>query len=599
MIRLADYVMQRLEELNITKIFTVNGRGVLYLTDALARSEKIQAMCMHNEQAVSYACMSNAMIKNDYAACLVSTGCAATNSITGVLCAWQDSLPCIFISGNNMLNETSRYCNLDLRTWGQQENDIIPLVEPITKYAAMVTNPEDIAFHIEQAIYYAKEGRFGPVWLDIPLDIQNARIDEKNLKHFCPEATIRKREETEKRNKIQTLIEKADRPTVLIGSGIRSANAQDELKIFVEKNHIPIVYATSAPDVMNDACNNVIGCVSSMGGSRAGNFALQNSDLLLVLGNRLSPMTTSAEYKKFARNADVVVVDIDEAEHTKATVKIDVFLCEDVRRFLQKINEKTYGDKSAWLKQCIHWKEIFPICEERYREQNEVDIYQLAEAMTEAMPEYATLITDAGLLEVILPTNIRFKKQQRLIHPNSQGAMGFALPAAVGVSGERNNESDLEEQIIVATGDGSAMFNIQELATISYHNINAKILIHNNNGYATIRRRQQELFRNRTLGNDATDGISLADYEKIANAFNIPYVQIEDNKNLAQKLKTVFKMQGPVLCEITGKQNQGYLHSSYTRNKDKKIVKRPLEDQSPFLDRDLFLKEMVIEPIDQ
>lgn len=247
---------------------------------------------------------------------MVSTGCASTNAITGVLCAWQDNLPCVFISGQNKLNETTRYTNLPIRTYGQQEADIVSLVKPITKYATMITKPEDIAYEMDKALFLANEGRKGPVWIDIPLDIQNMRIEEEKLKCFIPDICVKKPTPKD----IKTVIEKinnARRPIILFGSGIRSAQAQKELKTFISKTKIPAVYSTSSVDILDTNSELVIGCVGAMAANRAANFAIQNADLILILGNRLTTMITGNDINKFAREAEIIAVDIDEFEHKK------------------------------------------------------------------------------------------------------------------------------------------------------------------------------------------------------------------------------------------------------------------------------------------
>lgn len=594
MIRLADYIIERLCHEGAKHIFMVTGRGMLYLSDAVARNHEVKGVSTHHEQAASYAAVVYAECKNTIGVCMVSTGCASTNAITGVLSAWQDNIPVVFISGQNMLNETSRHSGIPLRTFGQQETDIVSIVKPITKYAVMIEDPSKIGYEIDKALYLAQSGRQGPVWIDVPLNIQNARIDTDNLEHFKPETEINYNPTVDDIKYVADEFNNSLRPVVLIGSGVRSSDAINELSKFVEKFQIPLTYSPSATDIYSTTNKLSIGAVSSMGGTRAGNFAVQNSDLLLVLGNRLSPMTTSSEYNKFARAAKVIVVDIDKIEHSKNTVKIDRIIISDVKAFLNKIMEENIKPVSnEWIEKCLHWKTIFPKCEERYKLSEKVDLYNFTESLSEVLPDDAVLLTDAGLEELIIPTNISLKKGQRCIHPVSQGSMGFALPAILG-SYFSNNCS-----VVAVIGDGSIMMNLQELQTITYHKIPAKIFVINNNGYSIIRRRQHSLFRSRTIGNDSTDGVGIPDFHKIAECFGLKYELIENSFNLNLKINNIINMDGAVLCEVIGLEDQGYIHSSYTRNSMKRVVNRPLEDQSPYLDRELFLSEMVIEPIDQ
>lgn len=591
--RLADYVIARLYEHHIEHIFSINGRGILYLTDAVARNPQMTCVSMNHEQGAAYAAVGYAQYRNAMGCCLVSTGCAATNAVTGLLCAWQDNVPCVFLSGNHMLHETTRYRGIPLRTFGQQEADIISVVEPLTKYAVMLTDPKMAAYELDKAFYLANEGRKGPVWIDIPLDIQDARIEPEKLRRFtaeerypCSEADV---------HGIADLLRTSQRPVILLGSGVKAAHAQDAVQAFSERCHIPIVYSSSSPDVIGAAHENVIGAVGSMGGSRAGNFTVQNADLLLVLGNRLSPMTTSEEYEKFAREATIVVVDVDPAEHAKHTVRIDTLIQADVGDFIQALQSLPLQiDSARWLEKCRHWKEIFPICEDVFRNDEKVDLYELAECISRHMKgEDVALCTDAGLEELILPVNVRFGKGQHCIHPNAQGAMGFSVPAAIGAwyAGAKN--------VLVVVGDGSIMMNVQELLTISFYKLPIKIFVISNNGYAVIRQRQKNLFRKRTIGNDPSDGLGLADFEKLAKGFEIDYDSIDTPRDLGEKFAEIYGGQKAVLCEVQGVPEQKYLHSSYTRNANRRVVHRPLEDQSPFLERELFLREMIVEPIDQ
>lgn len=593
MVRVADYIIEKISGEGARHIFMVTGRGVLYLSDAVAKSDNTTGVSMHHEQACAYAAMAYSQCNEKLGACLVSTGCAGTNALTGVLCAWQDGIPMVVVSGQNTLRETSRYTGVPLRTWGQQEADIVSIAAPITKYAVMITDASKVVYETEKALYLASHGRKGPVWIDVPLDIQNMRIDPENQEHYIPDI-ITNIANTDDVNYVVEMLKKSERPVVLIGSGIRSANALSELKSFVESNKIPLVYSASAPDVYgydNELC---MGSVGMMACSRSGCFALQNSDFVLVLGNRLSPMTTSPEYSKFAREAKLVVVDIDEVEHSKNTVKIEKFIKADVKNFLNAINQRAFfADYSKWVAKCTHWKEIFPLCENIHRDHSEVDLYRLAEVLSDAISDDHVLLTDAGLEELILPSNVVFSDNRRSVHPSSQGAMGYALPAAIGAyySGARN--------VVSVIGDGSIMMNLQEFATIAYNKLPIKIIVVNNDMYSVIRKRQKDIFRARTVGTDLENGVGAPEFKKVAECFGIKYMRIGSDTELEKGIKALFAEEGAVLCEIMGVEDQDYICCSVARTADKKFVNRPLEDQAPFMDRDLFLREMIIKPIDQ
>lgn len=593
MIRVADYLVEKISAEGAQHIFMITGRGVLYLSDAVAKSENMTGVSMHHEQACAYAAMSYSQCNEKLGACLVSTGCAGTNALTGVLCAWQDGVPMVVVSGQNTLRETSIYTGVPLRTWGQQEADIVSVAAPITKYAVMLSDASKVVYETEKALYLASHGRKGPVWIDVPLDIQNMRIEPENQDHYIPEITPNA-VNTDDVDYVAEMLKNSERPVVLIGGGIRSANALNELKTFVDSNKIPLVYSASAPDVYGYDKELCMGSVGMMACSRSGCFALQNSDLVLVLGNRLSPMTTSPEYSKFAREAKLVVVDIDEIEHSKNTVNIDKFIKADVKDFLSAINQRSISaDFFKWTERCTHWKETFPLCEDTHRNHTEVDLYRLAEVLSGAMTSDHVLLTDAGLEELILPSNVIFSGERRSVHPSSQGAMGYALPAAIGAyySGAKN--------IAAVIGDGSIMMNLQEFSTISHNKLPLKIIVVNNNLYSVIRKRQKDIFRTRTIGTDTENGVGAPEFKNVAECFGIKYMRIDTDAELDKGISALFAEDGAVLCEIMGVDDQDYTCCSVARTADKKFVNRPLEDQAPFIDRELFLSEMIITPIDQ
>lgn len=594
MIRVADYIMERLYAAGMHHLFMVTGRGNLFLSDAVARHEKIESICMHHEQSASFAAMAYAQRTGTIGGCLVSTGCASTNALTGLLCAWQDDIPLVVISGQNKLAETVRHTGIPLRTYGQQETDIIPIVSPLTKYAFMLTDHFRIAYELDKALYLAHEGRKGPVWIDVPLDLQNRRVEPQELERFAlPSTTKGPPSDTDVAAVVEAL-KLSQRPALLIGSGVRSSGAIAEVSRFVETTRLPVAFATSAVDAYGAANELSIGAVGSLGGTRAGNFVVQNSDLLLVLGCRLSSFTTGEEYEKFARHAKVIVVDIDPVEHSKGTVRINRFIHADAKAFLEALAaQRPRPAPVEWTQKCLHWKQVFPKCEARYKESKLVDLHYLGDRLGSILPENALLVTDSGLTELLIPSTVEFRSGQRCLHPASQGSMGYALPAAVGAHKAHGRD------VIAVIGDGSIMMNIQELLTIGYHRMPIKILVANNNMYSVIRTRQQELFRSRCIGTDPTNGVGRPNFRKLAEGFELPFVKIADRSNLQSELKSVLDMEGPVLCEVMCVEDQEYLRSSYTHNAQKRVVRRPLEDQAPFLDRELFLSEMVVEPIDQ
>lgn len=590
MIRVADYVMNFLSQKGIEDVFVITGRGILFLTDALAKNEKLKPLSMHNEQAISYAAYAYSKARKNYGAALVSTGCASTNCVTGVLNAWQDHVPVVFISGNNPTSENTRFTKLSIRTYGSQEADIIPIMQSITKYSVMITEPEKIAFEMEKAFYLADEGIKGPVWIDIPLDVQDKRIDEEALEHFIvPEKTDLRISDNDI-SYIQKSFSEAKRPLCLIGGGLAVSGAKDTFKIFVENNNIPVVYAPSAVDTYPASQKCSIGCVSSLGGSREANFAVQNCDLLLILGCRMPSMVTGGEYDKFAYSAKKILVDIDENENKKGNIEYDKIVQADVKDTLCKLN--TVNIKKAsdeWLEKCIHWKNTISLTKANYEKLALIDLYNLAGKLSNTLKDHSILISDAGFEELIIPSNVSFNESQSCIHPFMQGTMGFALPAVVGASVATYNE----RPVVAVIGDGSIMMNLQELQTISFNKLPAKIIVVNNNVYAVIRKRQKDLFRTRIIGTDPSNGVNTPEWKKVADCFNLAYMKIENNGELTAKLEELFKMDGPVLCEVMAVVEQPYLHTSIARNEKGGFERRPMEDQAPFIDREIFNKEMI------
>ncbi len=529
--------MRVLVEKGIENVFVITGRGILFLTDALAKNEKIKSVSMHNEQALAYAAYAYAKASPCNGVALISTGCASTNCITGVLNAWQDHVPVVFISGNNPLAENTAYTKFPIRTYGSQEANVIPIVSSITKYAVMLTDPNKVAYELEKAFYLANEGIKGPVWVDIPLDVQDKRIDELVLEHFtAPE----KQEKITSKQDIEYIIDafaNAQRPVCLIGDGLKSSGAINDFAFFVEKNHVPVVYAPSAVDVYPSTKELSIGCVSSLGGSREANFCVQNSDLLLVLGCRLPSMVTGGVYDKFAHSAKKIVVDIDENEPRKGNVCFDRVVTADVRTVLSELNQASLKKVSTeWEQKCIHWKEKLSLVKGCFDGDFPVDLYNLAGRLSESLKDDSIVITDAGFEELIVPSNVQFKQTQTCIHPFMQGSMGFALPAVVGAFFATKGE----RPVVSIIGDGSIMMNLQELQTITFNKIPAKILVVNNNVYAVIRKRQKDLFRTRLVGTDPTNGVSTPNWQKIADGFGLRYVKIQNNGELVDKVKVIF-----------------------------------------------------------
>lgn len=591
--RVADFIIQYLKDKNVKNFFSVTGRGTLFLNDALAREKNIKSFFFHHEQSAAFAAITTPHINNGISCCMVSTGCASTNTITAVLSAWQDGIPVIFLSGQNFLNETTRFKKKNIRTYGQQEADIIKIIKPITKYSKMITNPKQIKYELDKAFFFANNKIKGPVWLDIPLDIQNSRLDDKKLKSFSKNYEIIECSSKLIKKTFSKIIF-AKRPAVLIGSGVKNANCANELKKFIKKYQIPLVFTSAGSSILGSEFKLSIGSIGSQGCSREGAFTVQNCDLLIVLGSRLNSLTIGLDVKKFARDAKKIIVDIDKNEYKKNKFQNSEFILSDINFFLKKINQKKPIIKwNKWIQKCLEWKKIFKNKKDILNNSQKTNLYELSETFSKKLPSDTVFLCDFGFVDVILPTNIRFKKKQICIHPVSQGSMGYALPAIIGA------HSTGKKNIISVIGDGSIMMNLQELQTIKYYKIPTKIFVINNKMYGIIRRRQRELFRGRTIGTDNTNGVANPNFKKISKAFGIKYKLIKTKNDLDNKINYVLKEKKTIICEIIADENQEYIEIGYAKNKKGKIVRRPLEDQKPFLDRNTFLREMIIKPIDQ
>ena len=589
--RIADYIIESLVGIGITHIYLVTGRGILYLSDAVAKNNGISGVSTLHEQGASYAAMAYSAAKNAPAACLVSTGCAATNAVTAALCAYQDNLPIIFISGQNMLDETTRHTEVNIRTYGSQEADIISVVKPITKYAVMLENADNTVYEMEKSINIATSGRKGPVWIDIPLDVQNMRIEPTMLRHYV--ANDVKYDIDYDVSRVAVELSGALRPVILIGGGIASSGAENEITALIEKTNIPLVFSPTASDIYG-ICNKLsIGAVGSIGGSRAGNFVLQNSDYVLAIGTKLCSQETGIK-ENFAHNAKVTIVDIDPNEHKKNGVHTDNIIISDARYFISKLMESGLDVKvSNWTNLCLRWKELFSIKNEPFvkeiKEKDKVDLYSLMDELNDCLPNDATVITDAGFEELVVPSSLAFRKGQRCLFPASQGAMGYAIPAILGAydAGRKH--------IIVIVGDGSFMMNVQELQIISSRHIPAKIIIINNDMYAVIRKRQTDLFRSRTIGTDSSNGVPEPDFCRLADCFGCKYRKITSRTELLESKQDILSENGNLeLIEIKSVMDQKYFHESYMINANKRLEHRPIEDMAPFLDREVIEKEMVI-----
>ena len=595
--RVTDYIAEFIyNELKIPEVFMLTGGGAMFLNDGVAKHNKLNVICNHHEQACAMGAVAYSKYTNKIGVAYVTTGCGGTNTMTGVLDAWQDSTQCMFISGQVKKKETCYNSELPLRQYGVQEADIVAIVKSITKYSVMVNDPEEIAYHLEKATYLAKNGRPGPVWIDVPLDVQGAMIDTEELKHFSKEELLDEYALKISDNNIEEVLnslKNAKRPIVIAGNGIRLSGTVDKFRDFVHTYNIPITTSYLAIDLLETNDDNFVGRLGTKG-DRAGNFSVQNSDLIIVLGSRLSVALTGFEYDLFAREAKVIVVDIDKKEHEKNTVKIDNFFHCHLDDFFTKINKKSFKlDTDEWLDICSRWKRKWPVCLDSYEKDEKINKYTFIDYLCKYLKEDMAIVSDAGSSYYVTSQALKIKGNQRYITSGAQADMGFTIPAAIGTCFAKNGE------VVGITGDGSFQMNIQELQTIVHYKLPLKLFVWNNNGYLSIRATQKKFFEGREIGTDKNSGISFPEIKNIAKAYGIKYFLAREVSELDTVLKDVMDYTGPVICEIICPENQEIVPAVSSLKKDNgTMVSKPLEDMYPFLSREEFFKEMINKPLE-
>lgn len=585
MTRVADYIVSYLYRKGVKHIFMLTGGGAMYLNDAVAIHKKIKPICHHHEQACVMAAEAYSRITGHLGTAMVSTGPAGTNAVTGVLGAWQDSTPCLIISGQVKKEQTIFNSKVaGLRQIGTQEVNIIPIIQSITKFAAVVNEPKLIRYYLEKAFHIATEGRPGPVWLDIPQDVQAALINTKNLIGFNPsklDSNIAKPTNKEI-NTIIKLLKASKKPVIIAGNGIKLSGAIDEFLQLVNSLKIPVVTTFMGIDILHDTHRFYIGTGGTKG-QRAANIVIQNADLVISIGSRLSVTFVGYLFKKFAYQAKKVVIDIDRAEHQKKTIEIDLLIIADakqcIKKMILKTKNKKFNFKKDWVQKCKELKRDYPVCLPEYTKLTKnMNMYYVVNQISEALKKSDIIVADAGSAFYIVGQAFKNKQNQRLVLPGGTSTMGFNLPASIGASVGNNNG-----RVICITGDGSFQTNIHELATIAYHKLPIKVFVLNNNGYLSIRNTQNNFFNGAYIGESATSGVSFPRLDKIAESYNIKYFKINNNKELAKTISLVLNYKGPVICEALCLENQIISTLSLKRQSDGSVVSTTIDDMFPFL----------------
>lgn len=588
-VKVAKYISQFLVDNGIKDCFMITGGGAMHLDDAFGHQEGLHCIFNHNEQACSIAAEGYTRMTGKLAAVCVTSGPGGTNAITGVMGGWVDSIPMFIVSGQVKRETTTWSCQeLGLRQLGDQEFDIIHSVSNMTKYAVMLTNPQETAYHLEKALYLSLNGRGAPVWIDVPLDVQGAQIETDELIHFNPEAENPWKLPELKAEKIAAVISKikaARAPLILAGTGIRLGKAEAEFLKLVEKLQIPVVTAWNANDTLDFNSPYFAGMPGTVG-TRPGNFAVQNCDLLISLGCRLNIRMIGYNHYDFAKNAYKIIVDIDPRELAKPTVHPDMPVNADVKQFINAVLAEDYTPQPShkqWVSWCRNLIERFPACEEGYHNNGNalLNPYVFIDNLFGSLDKEDRIICGNGSACVITFQGSKIKQGQRMFTNSGCAAMGYGLPAALGVA-----VSDNSHRTICVDGDGSIMMNIQELATISHNKLDIKIFILNNNGYHSIRQTQRNLFKPPFVGIDSESGVGFPDFDLLAQAFHLNYFKIDSETDCAEKLSVVLKSAGPCICEVVVDPEQNFAPKSSSKVlPDGRIVSPSLDDMAPFLDR--------------
>lgn len=596
MIKLSDYVMDFVAGLGVKHVFMLPGGGCMHLVDSLGRNKKLKHVGYLHEQAAAIAADAYAQYREDIGVALVTTGPGGTNAITGVTASWIDSTPLMVLSGQ--VKTIDLLAGTGLRQRGIQEADIIPMVKPVTKYAVTVKKPDEIRYHLEKAAWLARNGRKGPVWIDMPLDVQGAKIDPRRLKGFKPPKRAASPVARAAALKAIALLNKAERPVILAGAGIRMAGALKEFLSLAKKLGAPVLTTWRAADFMPEGDPLYFGRPGSIAG-RAANFIQQNSDFIMTLGARLDLPQVGHNYDKFARGAKKVIVDIDPAEIRKLAMKVDVKAACDAGDFIRELSRNLRkvrrADRSAWLARCRKWKKDFPpFAGVPGPRRGAVNTYDLIDELSRQMTARDVLVPgSSGACAEITMQAVKVRKGLRIFNTPGLGSMGFGLPASSGAAVAAKGR-----RVITVIGDGGLQHNIQACETLRREDLPVKIFILSNNGYGSIRVMQSKHFKGNYVCCDPASGLTMPDILRNAAVYGLKTLRITGKAGLRSGVNKALSMKGPVVCEVMV---DPWLEtapklSSFVKP-DGSIVSKPLEDLWPFLDRRVFADNMIVEPV--
>jgi acetolactate synthase-1/2/3 large subunit len=578
MIKVSDYIFDFLKSKGVDTIFSVSGGAAAHLLNS-ARSRDFTFICNYHEQACAMAAEGYARVSKKPACVLVTNGPGSSNTITGVLGAYQDSIPMIVISGQVPVNQSISSNKTSLRQLGVQECDIIKMVSSITKYAVQITNPLDVQHHVEQAYELSVSGRMGPVWLDIPLDIQNSLIDVKDSAQ-----TIDTQRSSYDINEIIDILKSSKKPVIVTGNGIHLSNTEEKFHTLKNLLKVPVVSTWTSKDLLAHTDQFFVGNFGLLG-ERAANFAVQRADVLLILGSRLSIPNIGYRSDLFSPLSTKIMVDIDASELNKHTINIQFPIHDDLNNFLdllitelQKCNN--LPNWAEWITKTQEWKNKYPVFQEKYAEVPErINSFYFMKVLSQKIKDHHTIVTDMGTSYTCTMQSLQMNGKARLFTSSACCSMGFGLPGAVGAY-----YGNTSRDTILITGDGGLQMNIQELQTVIHNNIPLKIFVLNNNGYLAITLMQDNLFNGKYIGSNKESGVSSPNFVKLAEAYGFKTYKFSNNTELLSGIDSVLLETGPVLCEIDMIENQLLIpRVQSSKNSDGQIISNSLENMFPFL----------------
>jgi acetolactate synthase-1/2/3 large subunit len=582
-IKVSDLIAEFLETKKVKYIFGIVGAGNAHLFDSIYKHGYTKIICVHHEQAATMAMQTYYRISGEIGACLVTTGAGSTNAVTGVMSAWADSLPGLIIAGN----ENSAHTRVEnpLRMWGVQGYDSVHMVEKITKYSKRVVSPTEAIYELDKAADISLSGRPGPVWIEIPMDVQSKNVKLSEVKKYSKEigGSIDINNEVKE---VVKLIKEAKRPVFWFGNGIRLSNAEHLIENLFATFKIPALVSWAGKDMV--AFNHPLNFGSAgVYGQRAANFVLQNSDLIISIGTRLALPQIGYDTKELARGAKLVVNDIDKKEIDKLQDRLALGINADAKIFIENLIQETKSSGlrtnfDLWIKDCNDWKTKFPLIGPEHEDQKPfINSYKFIDRLSQVLKDDQIIVTDMGTALLSGHQNLKLKKGQRLMTSTGLGEMGFGLPAAIGASFARN-----KSEVICLNCDGGIMMNLQELQTIVHHKLPIKIFIFNNDGYLMIKHTQKSLFKGRYSGTDNESGVSCPDFKAVAKSFNLPSFQIRSWSDFDEYIPLIMKMNEALVCEIFMHPEQFfYPKLALSVQKDGSLISPALEDLSPFLSR--------------